>query len=203
MKWRETKKSRSRHRVMVMLLAGTLFPLGAAAARDNWNVDGEHGELAVHGSLLEGACHLDMGSAWQIVEMGDFSTASLLHPGDEGKPLLFKVVLRGCIHMQGDEIDQHTYRHIWDPDLPVISLSFNTPFRHGGNELIEVPGMQGIGLRISDLKHSGMELGYSGEPHYINAGDNELQFTVTPVRTLEPLIPGPFQASVDFQLEYD
>ena len=48
-----------------------------------------------------------------------------------------------------------------------------------------------------------MDIGFSGEPHFINAGDNELQFTVTPVRTLEPLIPGPFQASVDFQLEYD
>lgn len=203
MKWRETVNNRGSHWGMAMMLAGALLPLDAVASLDNWNVDGEHGELAVHGSLMEGACRLDMDSAWQVVEMGDFSTASLVHAGDEGRPLIFKVVLRGCIHMQGDEIDRHTYRHVWDPDLPVISLSFNTPFRHGGNELIDVPGMQGIGLRISDLQHSGMDIGFSGEPHFINAGDNELQFTVTPVRTLEPLIPGPFQASVDFQLEYD
>lgn len=203
MKLREAKINRSSHWVMAMMLVGLLLPLDTAASLDNWNVDGEHGELAIHGMLLEGACHLDMSSAWQIVEMGDISTAPLLHPGDEGAPLTFKVILRDCIHMQGDEVDQHTNRHVWDPELPVISLSFGTPYRHGGNELIDVPGMPGMGLRISDVKHNGVEQGFSDEPHVVNAGDNELQFTVTPVRTLEPLIPGPFQASVDFQLEYD
>lgn len=206
MKWHETEKKHRRYPVMGMVIAmvlGFFLPPDATASYDSWNIDGAHGELAVHGTLVEGACRLDMGSAWQIVEMGDLSTASLLHPGDEGKPLVFKVILRDCIHSQGDEIDQHTYRHVWDPELPVISISFDTPFRRGGTGLIDVPGMQGVGLRISDVQRNEMELGFSGEPHFVNAGDNELLFTVTPVRTLEPLIPGPFQVSVDFRLEYD
>ncbi|MEG0866476.1 MAG: type 1 fimbrial protein [Hafnia sp.] len=205
MKWRETEKSRYRYLAILIaiMLVGGLYLPEASASPDNWGVDGEHGELAVHGSLLEGACRLDMSSAWQIVEMGNFSTASLVHPGDEGMPIIFKVILRDCIHMQGDRIDPRTNHHTWDPELPVISISFDTPSRHRGTELIDVPGMQGVGLRISDVRHDDMKLGFSGEPHFANAGDNELQFAVTPVRTAEPLITGPFQAFVDFHLKYD
>lgn len=203
MRWRKGKWGRYRHRVAALFLAGGVLSGSANAKQDNWNVEGANGTLMVHGLLTEGACNLDMESSWQRVSVGDITTSQLVHPGDRGQPVIFKVFLRGCIHMQSDDIDSRNYRHIWDPDQPVITLSFDGVHAPESNELLEVVGMQGIGLRISDVRSNNLELGHGGVPQFLDIGDNELEFTVTPERTSAPLIPGYFQASINFRLDYD
>ena len=50
-----------------LLISLMCFGHNVLATTDNWNVDGEHGELHVTGQLTEGACRLDMSSAHQAI----------------------------------------------------------------------------------------------------------------------------------------
>ncbi|WP_147293932.1 fimbrial protein [Cedecea davisae] len=208
----KTEKSRA-----VRQKNGVISPRGLAAALmfacaasfhasaslpDNWEVEGAHGELAVEGRLLEGACSLDMKSIWQDVELGTVSTAGLIHPGDTGEPTHFTVVLHDCIRMRGNEQDWQTDEHTWDPFQPVLTLSFDAG-HVSHSDLIQVAGLDGIGLRISDVKHHDIELGHRISPQFLSVGDNTLEFTITPERTSAPLLTGHFRAVVNFQLSYD
>lgn len=43
-------------------------------------------EIQVAGTLLESACYLDPASAYQILQVGDLSTARMARIGDQGAP---------------------------------------------------------------------------------------------------------------------
>lgn len=185
--------------LLSIIVIFTCFSLRA----DDWNVDGEHGELHVYGALTEGACQLNMESRDQQINLGYIASNVLRRPGDSGTPVNFELKLDRCIRSGGVQTDRYKGGLVWDSQQPVITLSFLAQSDPVMPTLIKVNGVQGLGLRIEDSLHRTVTPGERGEPQFLTPGSNVLAYTVTPVRTPEPLTPGFFQATVNFQVNYD
>lgn len=193
------------HRVFMRLfplLIMTLYPATAMSV-DYWEVEGEHGELHVHGALTEGACNLDMRSRWQEVELGSASTAELQRPGDRGTPVTFTLRLRDCKRKGGSLQDKRSGNLTWDAIQPVVAVRFMAPADSDNPQLVRVSGVDGLGLRIIDDQGQDIRLGDQGEAHFVAPAQDELVFQVSPERTSAPLTTGNYRAVVNFSLEYD
>lgn len=185
--------------LMVALVGG--MPTGQAA--DNWNVDGEHGELHVHGWLLEGACRLDMRSIHQEVSMGEIAKGELLTPGDGAQPVTFSLRLVDCLPMGGAQTNRYTGTSVQDNSQPVITVSFLAEADADEPSLLKVSGVTGIGLMLRDSQGRQVFPGKRGEPQFVTPAQDELVYTATPTRTVAPLTTGPFRAVSYFQVSYD
>lgn len=172
-------------------------------ATDDWNVDGEHGELHVYGLLTEGACHLDMTSNFQQVGLGNIASSTLKITGSEGRKVPFQVKLTGCSRSGGDQSDRYHGTTSWDAIQPVVTLSFTGVRDPNMPALLKVNGVSGIGLKLSDPQGRTVRLGERGLPLIIAPGDNELVYTVEAVRTSAPLGTGTFHAVSNFEVSYD
>lgn len=191
------------HVAGVLTLLATLAMSLSASAADDWNVDGEHGELRVHGLLTEGACHLDMTSQFQQVALGNIPQRLLAKAGDEAQPVRFQITLRDCSRSGGSQRNRYTGSSSWDAIQPVVTLSFSgvtDPLMPG---LFKTTGVSGVGLKITDPQGRRVRPGERGEPLIITPGDNLLNYQVTAVRTPAALTTGDFSALARFEVSYD
>ena len=175
----------------------------SASAADDWNVDGENGELRVHGELMEGACQLDMTSAWQQVSLGSIDRHELAKPGDRTEPVAFKITLRRCSRTGGDQYDLYTGTSTQDAVQPVVTLTFTGVSDPLMPSLLAVTGIGGAGLMLIDPQGRRVIPGERGEPLMLVPGDNTLTYTVAAMRTPAPLTDGPFRAVAGFEVSYD
>lgn len=189
--------------LLILLTTSVAVFTDLSARADNWDVDGEHGELYVYGALAQGACQLNMESRDQQVDLGSIATSALRKPGDSGMPVPFTLKFTRCVHSGGVQEDRYTGRLVWDPQQPVVTISFLASAEPEMPSLIQTAGTGGIALRIEDSLHRTVIPGERGEPQFLTPGSNVLAFTVTPVRTTSPLIAGKFSAAVNFQVNYD
>ena len=189
-----------RRSVLLVILA--LLPVTAMSV-DHWEVEGEHGELYVHGALTEGVCYLDMRSRWQEVELGSASTAKLQRPGDRGTPVTFTLRLRDCTRKGGSLLDKRSGKLTWDAIQPVVAVRFMAPADPDNPDLVKVSGVDGLGLRITDDQGRDIQLGEQGRAYFVAPAQDELVYQVSPERTLASLTTGPYRAVVNFSLEYD
>lgn len=209
MKNREYLRERRRQSMMTLLPAiaalgiSAMLAHPAIAVHDNWNVEGEHGELHVFGSLTEGACSLDMTSARQDVNMGNFTTASLGMPGDQGMPVSVTLKLRDCFRTRGESADHRIGSLVWDTMQPVVTATFVAPADVDNPQLVAVRGAQGFGLRITDRQGRDVRLGDRGAPQWVMPGQDELVYRIIPERTAAPLGAGAWRSVVNFRLNYD
>lgn len=189
-----------------LMLTGALMvalsPL-ASATPDNWDVEGEHGELHVFGALTEGACRLDMTSAYQQIELGETPNARLRRVGAQGTPVTFRLQLRDCVRLGGRQRDVRFGNVTWDALQPVMTVSFVAPADLDTPALVQTRGVSGVGLRLRDAEGRDIRLGDRGAPRFITPASDELLYTVTPERTRAPLTTGSYRAVVDFRLNYD
>lgn len=188
---------------IIFLLLLISIPFNAAAGVDNWNVDGENGELYVYGELTEGSCRLDMTSDYQQISLGDIDDSNLRRPGDEGKSVPFILKLRDCMRIGGAQVNRYSGSEVWDALQPVVTISFLAVEDPSMPSLIAASGMSGIALRLRDSAGRIVPVGERAEPQFESVGDNELVYTITPVRTEAPLIDGPYQATINFQVNYE
>lgn len=186
---------------LILIQALAMSP--GASATDNWDVDGEHGELHVDGLLIEGACYLDMTSEFQQVALGTIPSSLLAKAGDEGSPVRFQLKLRGCSRSGGSQADRYTGTNTWDAIQPVVTISFNGVSDSLLPGLFKTSGASGLGLKITDPQGRQIRPGERGEPLIITPGDNLLNYQVTPVRTPATLIAGTFSALARFEVSYD
>lgn len=177
-------------KMSITLLAGALLWSESAAA-DNWNVAGEHGQLRVHGSLLEGPCLLDMRSEFQAVAMESSSLVDLQKPGDTGKPVNITFRLLGCKNAC-----------IKSAAAEETTLKFMSPADADEPSLFQLTGVTGVGLRLLDRKGRQILPGESVDPECESAS-RQLTYTVIPVRTKAPLTRGNFEATMDFGMSYE
>lgn len=192
--------------VLTLALTATILPAREAGARDrpdNWNVDGAHGVLHVRGTLLEGACRLDMTSAFQLVSLGSTARGVLRHPGDRGQPVAFRLRLRDCSRSGGAEENRYTGTITQDAIQPVVTFSFTGVTDPDMPRLLKVSGVSGVGLQLTDPLGRHVRPGERGEPVMLMPGDNDLIYQVTPVRTPAPLIAGDYRAVANFEVSYD
>lgn len=143
-------------------------------ARDNSSAGGQQGELHAFGSLMEGACRLDMRSAFQEVTMPTISTASLLKPGDSGQPSTFILRLRACQRIGGKQMDLTNGTVTWDAVQPVITLSFTGALDPDNPSLLLMKGISGAGLMLRDSRGHQIYPGEPGKPQFISPGGDQL-----------------------------
>lgn len=187
--------------LLAVLTSGALSK--TATAVDDWNVDGEHGELRVYGLLLEGACQLDMTSAHQTVSLGPIARHVLAKTGDRGEPVSFRIKLSRCSRTKGNQSDRYTGTNTQDAIQPVVTLSFTGVTLPQAPGLLEATGVSGVGLAVADPLGRPVTPGERGEPLFLAPGDNVLTYTVTPVRTAQTLTSGEFRAVAGFKVSYD
>lgn len=198
MRWRKTTLTLG---MLAVLVSGVLSQ--SASAVDDWNVDGEHGELSVYGLLLEGACQLDMASAHQTVSLGPVAKYALTNPGDKGEPVAFQIKLSRCSRTGGNQSDRYTGTSTQDAIQPVVTLSFTGVTLPQAPGLLKATGVSGVGLAIADPRGHRVTPGERGEPLFLTPGDNVLTYIVTPVRTAQALTTGEFRAVAGFKVNYD
>lgn len=185
--------------------AGLLAAFLASIALPGYaeNSGEQNGELHFFGSLLEGACRLDMRSAFQEVNMPAIPLGSLQKPGDSGPSSTFVVRLRACQRVGGKLTDLTRGTVTWDAIQPVITISFTGVLDPDNPSLMMMKGIRGAGLLIRDSSGHQIYPGERGRPQFVSPGGDQLIYTVTPVRTQAPLIAGEFRTVIDFKVNYD
>jgi len=205
-KWKGTDLSRHGRPCLLVKAAAVLTVLAllpAAHSADNWNVDGANGVLRVHGALAESACRLEMESAYQDVWLGETGTARLAQIGAQGTPVVVQLRLRDCLRSPANNRDERSGNLLWAPYQPAVSVSFSAPADVNNPQLVKVRGASGLALRMSDSLGRDIRLGSRGAPLMIAAGQDTLNYTVTPERTRAPLQAGAYSAQLNFKLNYD
>lgn len=195
--------TRSALSMAVPLALAAMFLHSTTQAADNWQVEGANGVLHVHGALTESACRLDMVSAWQDITLGDIGTGRLRNLGDRGLPVEVRLRLQDCLPGPARNLDSRSGSHMWSPDQPAISVTFNAAADADNPQLVRVDGAGGLGLRLTDALGRDVRLGDRGIPLLLTPGQNELTYKVTAERTRAPLRVGAYQALLNFGLDYD
>jgi type 1 fimbria pilin len=186
-----------------LLTALGLLPFTTGAQPDSWNVEGAHGELHVYGEFVEGSCRVDMVSQTQEIDLGEISTQALRRVGDRGEPIAFTIRLRNCVRTGGHMLNARSGNAVWDPIQPVASITFLAPADADSPQLVQVKGVTGLGLRITDGGGRDVYLGDRSAPQFVTPASDALVYHVQPERTPAPLTPGKWQATVGFRLNYD
>lgn len=187
----------------VLPLLALLALSGTESARAQVASDDRTAILQVSGALLESACHLDVGSAYQEVWLGELSTARLSRPGDQGAPVAVTLKLRDCVRTQGGRREAQGAALVWSAIEPVASLRFSAVADPDSPQLVKVQGAGGFGLRLSDALRRPLALGRSGHTWFVSPGSNQLTYYIIPERTPAPLLPGHFRANLNLRMSYD
>lgn len=193
---------RSRLAVATVVIAACTLYHPAIQAADNWNVDGAHGVLRVHGSLTESACRLATSSAWQDIQMGDIGTAQLSHIGQRGKAVTFELKLEDCASSASRLSDSYTGNVTWSNTQPSVSISFKAPLDADNPELIKVSGAGGLGLRLKDMLGRDVRVGGHATPILLTPGNNQLVYSIAPERTRANLVAGNWWSLINIGLDY-
>lgn len=194
------KRTKFQSLFLLLLMVST----ATYAAADNWEVEGEHGELHVTGKLTEAACRLDMTSSLQQIDIGEITAAKLQHVGDQSEPEPMRLRFVDCVRSSSGAQSHRSGNLVWSGTQPVVSISFLAPVDVDNTELVKIEGdITGVGLRLIDELHRKIRIGERGRPRLLEPGQNELLFYVSPERTNAPLKPGPWSASVNFRLNYE
>lgn len=159
--------------------------------------------LQVSGALLESACQLDMGSAYQEVGLGELSTAHLARPGDQGTAVALTLKLRDCVRNRGGRHEAQGGTLVWSAIEPVMGLRFSAMSDPDNPQLVKVQGAGGFGLRLTDAEQRPIALERAGHTWLVSPGNNLLTYYIIPERTAAPLSPGHFRANLNFHLSYD
>ncbi|TXE74267.1 type 1 fimbrial protein [Serratia nevei] len=185
-------------RGMGAILALTLLMAGLAKAEE-----GNHGVLFVHGALTEGACRLDMASAYQDVWLGEVTTGSLARVGERAQPVAFQLRLRDCLRVGAAMQDERLGTRTWDTYQPAVTVSFNAPADADNPQLVKVRGAGGLALRLLDSDKKDVRMGSRSRPQRLAVGSDALNFYVMAERTRAPMVAGAYQAAIDFRMSYD
>ncbi|WP_278430916.1 fimbrial protein [Serratia grimesii] len=184
---------------LLWLACGIAPVLAAPQDRDTAST---YGWLRVEGAMQESACHLEMASRWQQVELAPVGSDKLLRPGDSAEPTPFYLRLEGCIRSAGVALNSQNNTMAWSSQQPLATLVFAGVADDQAPELFRVNGAQGVGLRLRDAAGHTLRPGVASQPLFLSPGGNALAFTVAPERTAAELQAGEYGATLDFQIHY-
>lgn len=186
----------------ILLLACDTSAANAKAV-DNWGVEGANGTLQVYGSLTESACRLEMDSQRQDIRLGNTDTAKLSQPGDRGTPVKFQIRLKDCVRGPSSARFTRTGNVTWSSMQPAVSVYFFGPSDADAPDYVQVKGAGGLALRLTDNHGRLLPLNQRSKPLLLSPGQDQLFYSVTPVRTSAALQAGAFEASINFRMIYD
>lgn len=187
-----------------IIVCVSFFQTGIAQATvDNWEVEGANGSLYVYGTLTESACRLEMASAHQDIMVGGVSTGQLPAIGSRGEPIEFDLQLTDCLNSSANNRDNRTGTLTWANNQPAVNVSFRASRDINNPQLVKAQGVSGLGLRLETVDGENVRLGSKGKPLLLIPGQDTLRYKVFPERTSAILVPGSYQAIVNFYLSYD
>lgn len=187
---------------MSTILVLGLLPVQMVMAKIPDNGLETQGLIFVAGAMTESPCMLGMVSDFQEVDLGPLSNANLQKPGDQGAPVEFTFNLRYCFVSGSHLTKSGNGVASSSMNFPVMYTEFVSAMDPGSQNLIQVRGIKGIGLRLKDAEGHPIRLGQLNPPQFLHRGPNIVKYTAVVERTSDNLIPGPFQATVDFKIHY-
>lgn len=166
-------------------------------------MDGKLGTLYVHGTLTESACRLSMDSAYQVIDLGNASTAQLQRVGDKGRAVPFNINLLDCVRTDMKMENSHNGTTTWSVMQPAVKVRFIAPTNEHNSSVVQVLGAKGLGLQITAANGETVAIGVATPPELLFLNSDSLLYYVTPVRVATSLEAGQYSAVINFELIYD
>ncbi|HEK1094869.1 TPA: type 1 fimbrial protein [Proteus mirabilis] len=192
-------------RIAVVFLSFSIFASDNNYYQNNnkgINSENSTGKLYIFGVLTESTCHIEMNSLYQSINMGNISLSKLKKIGDKGDPISFQITLLDCLEIPSLLRDgrNNLIQSAKQPGVKLRFISNTVPFYP---QLIKVSGIDGLGLQISDRSGQVLPLHEDSTPYFLEPGQNQLTFFISPVKTTENIKAGNYNALISFELVYD
>lgn len=155
------------------------------------------GVVTLEGQIIESACSLDAGSAYQVIEMDPTPVGRLVREG-EGEPHPFSLRLVSCT-LAGTASDQSSepienWQH--------VRVTFEGVPDRGGRSFAAFGTSQGVALHITDAEGQESIPGVPMPLKPVTGANQVLHYTLRLVGNDRPISVGTHRASVRFRLEY-
>ncbi|EOE6859510.1 fimbrial protein [Cronobacter dublinensis] len=184
----------------IIALGAALGVIAPVMADEPASADG--GALYVHGVMRENTCRLEMDSAWQDVDLGDISRADVSLVGKMTKPVTVTLYLRDCPEIPTRSANITPLTHTRSTQQPGYQARFVAPTDALNPDLIKVTGVSGIGLRLKDSHGQTVKMAQQGNTVLLNPGQDTVTYTLQTERTTAALVPGPYNALINFSMMY-
>ncbi|WP_297198279.1 fimbrial protein [uncultured Pluralibacter sp.] len=180
-----------------------LITFSSAANSQNRNETSLTGRIEVRGELVENACRLELDSAYQEIDLGVQPTSHFQLVGDYGKPVSFELTFMDCLRTGSATRDDRSGSQFFDNYQPSVTVSFLAAADSTNSDLVAASGTSGLGLIIKDQRNRAVRIGFPGQQFVLTPGQDSIRYTITPVRTAEPLIAGAFYTTIFFHMMYN
>ena len=173
-----------------LLIGSTLFISASAANQGN-------GIVTLEGQIVDSACALDAGSAYQLIEMDPVPVGRLIRDGDSD-PHPFTLRLVACTLTRPDPESPGEYL----PDWQHVRVTFEGLTDREGRSFAAQGTSQGVALHITDRQGRESMPGVPMPMMPVTSGDQALHYIVQLVGNNQPMAVGAHRAAVRFRLEY-
>lgn len=155
------------------------------------------GLVTLGGQILDSACALDSGSAYQVIEMDPAPMGRLIREG-ESEPHEFSLRLVRCSLMRADPSRPGRYL----PDWEHVRVTFDGLTDREGRSFAAIGTSQGVALHITDMNGRESMPGVPMDLTPLSGGGQELRYVLQLVGNDRPMAVGTHRAAVRFRLEY-
>ena len=147
-----------------------------------------NGVVTLGGQIIDAACSLDTGGAYQVIEMDPTPVGRLVREG-EGEPHPFSLRLVSC-SLTGSADWQH------------VRVTFEGASDREGRSFAAFGSSQGVALHITDAEGRESIPGVPMPLAPVTGNNQVLHYTLRLVGNDRPVSVGTHRASVRFRLEY-
>lgn len=152
---------------------------------------GANVSVKVHGTIVEAACAIDVGSRDQTIEMGSLPISSLYRDG-QGPIRPFHIRLVNCVLARQNPAK---------PNWQYFRVTFDGAQSHG---LFRVDGQAaGVGLQIQRADGEIALPGKAMSRQSLSEGERELSYRLRLVANHEALAAGEHTSQLRFKLDYE
>lgn len=159
--------------------------------------DQGNGVVTLEGQIIDAACALDTGSAYQVIEMDSMPVGRLVREG-EGDPYPFSLRLVNC-SLTDSRLAQSAGKL---PDWQHVRVTFDGLTDREGRSFAAVGSSQGVALHITDAQGRESIPGVPMSLTPVTGSSQVLHYTLRLVGNERPISVGSHRAAVSFRLEY-
>ncbi len=197
--------------IVTMMLTLSLFTAQKGYAESIITSENETvtGKIFFRGGVYSSPCTLDAASDGQVIDFGNVSARQFQRAGDTSAGVNVRLVFRDCFLGQAsvDENVENAIRHrsgdVLYPDRNgTVKISFNGVSDSNDSSLLALSGVQGLGLRFSDLSGRKLLINQDNPSLALQQGDNIWEFTARLEATRKYVLANDFGAVLNVNLKY-
>lgn len=156
-----------------------------------------NGVVTLGGQIIDAACALDTGSAYQVIEMDPTPVGRLVRDG-EGEPHPFSLRLVSCSLTRSGSSQTGEKLADWQH----VRVTFEGVSDREGRSFAAFGSSQGVALHITDAEGRESVPGVPMPLAPVTGNNQVLHYTLRLVGNDRPVSVGTHRASVRFRLEY-